>query len=98
LVEGGNGIPSVLGPRRSRQEPNLASVRLPLAFTVLFFAVIELALLLVFLGTSQASTGLLRAGGWAVFAFVIVGAYLFVDAMNAATGGKRRPLERPVVH
>ena len=46
----------------------LASLRLPLAFTVLF-AITELALLLVFLGTSGPSAGL---GG--VFAFVIVGA------------------------
>jgi hypothetical protein len=74
----------------------LSSLRLPLAFTVLF-AIIELALLLVFLGTAQGSTSLLHAGGWAVFAFVIVGAYLFVDAMNSATGGKPLPLGRPVL-
>jgi hypothetical protein len=61
------------------------------------FAVIELALLLVFLGTSQSSAGLLHAGGWAVFAFVVIGAYLFVDAMNSATGGKPLPLGRPVL-
>jgi succinate-acetate transporter protein len=75
----------------------LSSLRLPLAFTVLF-VLIELALLLVFLGTSQGSTSLLHAGGWAVFAFVIVGAYLFVDGMNSATGGKPLPLGRPVLH
>jgi succinate-acetate transporter protein len=74
----------------------LASGRLPLAFTALF-AVIELALLLVFLGTSQGSTGLLHAGGWAVFAFVLIGAYLFVDAMNAATGGRPLPLGQPIL-
>ncbi len=75
----------------------LSSLRLPLSFTVLFI-IIELALLLVFLGTSQGSTGLLHAGGWAVFAFVLVGAYLFVDAMNSATGGNPLPLGRPVLH
>lgn len=75
----------------------LASLRLPLAFTALFL-IIEVALLLVFLGTSQTSTSLLHAGGWCVFAFSVAGAYLFVDAMNSATGGKPLPLGRPVLH
>jgi succinate-acetate transporter protein len=74
----------------------LSTLRLPRAFTVLF-ALIDLALLLVLLGTSQASTTLLKAGGFTVFAFVAVGAYLFVDAMAQATGGKALPLGRPVV-
>jgi len=74
----------------------LATLRLPRAFTVLF-ALIDLALLLVLLGTAQGSTSLLKAGGIAVFSFVAVGAYLFVDAMNQATGGRALPLGRPVV-
>jgi uncharacterized protein len=75
----------------------LASLRLPLAFTVLF-ALIDLALLLVLLGTAQASVNLTKAGGYAVFSFVVVGAYLFVDAMGAATGGKPMPMGTPVLH
>lgn len=70
--------------------------RLPLAFTILFL--IELALLLVLLGTAQASTGLVKAGGYVVFSFVVVGAYIFVDAMGGATGGKPMPLGTPVIH
>lgn len=74
----------------------LSTLRLPFAFTVLF-ALVDLALLLVLLGTSQASTGLLKAGGFTVFSFAVVGAYLFVDAMAQATGGKALPLGRPVL-
>lgn len=74
----------------------VASLRLPLAFTVLF-TLIDLALLFVFLGTSNASTSLTAVGGYLVFAFVVVGAYLFLDAMSRSTGGKGLPLGRPVL-
>lgn len=74
----------------------MASLRLPLAFTVLF-VLIDLALLFVFLGTSYASEGLTKAGGCFVFSFVVVGAYLFLDAMGSATGGRPLPLGSPVV-
>lgn len=74
----------------------VSTLRLPLAFTVLF-GLIDLALLLVLLGTGQESTGLLKAGGFVVFSFAAVGAYLFIDAMNQETGGKALPLGRPVL-
>jgi uncharacterized protein len=74
----------------------LASLRLPLAFTVLF-VLIDLALFFVFIGTINASTGQLKTGGWFVFSFVAVGAYLFVDAMSAETGGPSLPLGRPIL-
>ena len=75
----------------------LATVRLPLAFTVLFLLV-DVALLLVLLGTTQASTSLTKAGGYAVFAFTAVGVYLFYDAIVQATGGKPLPLGKPLLH
>ena len=74
----------------------LASLRLPLAFTVLF-VLIDLALLFVYMGTSQSSANLTKVGGYFVFSFVVVGAYLFFDAMNSATGGKALPLGSPVI-
>jgi hypothetical protein len=74
----------------------LSTLRLPGAFTLLF-GLIDLALLLVLIGTAQASTTLTKAGGFTVFAFVVVGGYLFLDAMSQATGGKGLPLGRPVV-
>lgn len=75
----------------------VATLRLPLAFTVLFF-LIDVALLLVLLGTTQPSTSLLKAGGYVVFAFAAVGVYLFYDAVTQATGGKAAPLGRPILH
>jgi succinate-acetate transporter protein len=75
----------------------LASVRLPLAFTALF-ALVEAALVLDLLGTINASTALIKTAGWVVFAFVAVGAYLFLSGMSAATGGRAFPLGRPALH
>ena len=74
----------------------LSTLRLPLAFTALF-TLIDVALLLVLLGTAQGNTTLLKAGGFVVFSFVAVGGYLFVDAMGQATGGAALPLGKPVV-
>jgi succinate-acetate transporter protein len=75
----------------------VGSIRLPLAFTVLF-ALVELALVLDLLGTINASAGLLKTAGWVVFAFVAVGAYLFLSGLSAATGGRPYPLGRPALH
>jgi uncharacterized protein len=74
----------------------LATLRLPVAFTALF-ALIDLALLLVLLGTAQTSTGLLKTAGYVVLAFAAVGAYLFFGAASQATGGKPVPLGQPVL-
>jgi succinate-acetate transporter protein len=74
----------------------LASLRLPSVFTLLF-VLVDIALLLVLLGTAAGSTGLLFGGGIAVFAFALVGVYLFVDAMGQATGGKAMPMGKPIV-
>ena len=75
----------------------LFSLRLPLAFTVLF-VLVDVALLLVLLGTAKASVGLTHAGGYAVFAFVLVGAYLFMNSLSGATGGRAFPLGNPLLH
>ena len=74
----------------------LASLRLPAVFTLLF-VLVDVALLLVLLGTALGSTGLLFGGGIAVFAFALVGVYLFVDAMGKATGGKALPMGSPII-
>jgi hypothetical protein len=75
----------------------LVTLRLPLAFTVLF-VLVDVALLLLLLGFSGASTGEIKTGGYFVFAFTAVGAYLFADAMSSATGGGALPLGRPLLH
>ena len=75
----------------------LATLRLPLAFTALF-TLVDVAVLLVLLGTVHASTtSLLKAGGYVALVFAAVGAYLFVGAASHATGGNEFPLGTPVL-
>jgi succinate-acetate transporter protein len=74
----------------------LATLRLPLGFTVLF-VLIDLALLLVLLGTAQASTGLLKTAGVVVLAFAALGAYMFLGTVSVALGGKTMTLGNPIM-
>jgi hypothetical protein len=80
----------------------LATLRLPSAFTAVF-ALVDLALLLLLLAFAEASplgvpsTGLLKAAGYVVLVFAAVGVYLFYDAAQAGTGGKRVPLGNPLM-
>lgn len=71
------------------------TLRLPLAFTALF-GLIDLALVLVLLGNENTSTTLTKAGGWVVFAFAVIGVYLFAGSASVATGGKPFPLGKPI--
>jgi len=74
----------------------LATLRLPLAFTVVF-ALIDLALLLLLIATANASTGLVKTAGYVVLLFAAVGVYLFFSSASVATGGKALPLGKPVL-
>lgn len=74
----------------------LATLRLPVAFTALF-VLIDLALLLLLIGTAQASTGLAKTAGYVVLLFAAVGAYLFVGVAAQATGGRALRLGQPVL-
>jgi succinate-acetate transporter protein len=74
----------------------LVTLRLPLGFTVLF-GLVDVTLLFVYLAYHNATAGVpdsgqLKTGGYLAFVFVALGAYLFLDAMSAATGGKNLPL------
>jgi succinate-acetate transporter protein len=73
------------------------TLKLPLAFTILF-GLVDLALALLLLANLQGSTGLQRAGGVVVFAFIANAAYLYVNNMSLALGGGGVPLGRPVFH
>ena len=74
----------------------LATLRLPLAFTVVF-ALIDVALLLLFINTIHASSGLSKTAGYVVLVFAAVGVYLFFGSASVATGGKAFPLGKPVL-
>src|ERR1700691_1343545 len=78
----------------------LATLRLPLVFSVLF-ALVALALLMLLLAFAEASaagpsTGLLKTGGYVVLVFAALGVYLFFSASSVGTGGKAFPLGAPV--
>jgi succinate-acetate transporter protein len=74
----------------------VATLRLPLAFTAIL-GLVDVALLLVLLGTEEASTGLLKAGGYVALAFAAVGVYVFFGAASLSTGGKAVPLGKPIM-
>jgi succinate-acetate transporter protein len=80
----------------------VVTLRLPLGFTVLF-ALVDVALLFVYLAYHNASpvgvadSSQLKIGGYFAWAFIALGAYLFLDAMSAATGGKNLPLGPPIL-
>ena len=67
-----------------------------MAYTALF-ALVALALLLVLLGTSTASTGLTKTGGVVVLVFAALGVYLYFGTAAAATGGAGVPLGKPLL-
>jgi uncharacterized protein len=75
----------------------LATLRLPLAFTVVFLLV-DVALLLLFLGFNAIPTsrGLLQAAGWVILVFAAVGVFLYYDTVSQATGAKALPLGKPL--
>jgi uncharacterized protein len=78
----------------------IATLRLPLAFTVLF-VLIDATLAVVLAATvstaSSTASDLSKLGGWGCFAFAAVGAYIFVGIAATATGGKAIPLGPPVL-
>ena len=75
----------------------LATLRLPVAYTAVF-ALVDLALLLVFLGVNESSTGLLKTAGYVALVFAAIGVYLYFNTATVATGGKAVPLGRPLLH
>ena len=74
----------------------LATLRLPVAYTAVF-ALVDLALLLVFLGVNESSTGLLETAGYVALVFAAIGVYLYASTASVATGGRPYPLGRPTV-
>lgn len=74
----------------------LATLRLPLAFSVLIFLV-DLALFLVLLGNLTGATVWGTVAGYVALAFSLIGVYIFVDAMGQALGGKAMSLGNPIL-
>jgi succinate-acetate transporter protein len=74
----------------------LGTVRLPIAYTMLL-GLVDVAFLFALLGIVQTSESMTKAGGYVIFAFCALGAYLFLGVVNQATGGKPFPLGRPIL-
>ena len=74
----------------------LTTLRLPWSFTLLL-GLVDIALVLLYQGTSSGGTGWTRAAGVVVFLFIAVAIYLFVDVMDTETGGNGLPLGRPLL-
>jgi succinate-acetate transporter protein len=74
----------------------VASVRLPLAYT-LVFALVVLALVLLILGSVNGDSALNKAAGYVALGFAALGLYLFLGSASIATGGRGYPLGRPLV-
>ena len=74
----------------------VASVRLPLGYT-LVFALVVAALVLLVIGTLDTNATLNKAAGYVVLVFAALGLYLFLAAASSATGGPAYPLGPPLV-
>jgi uncharacterized protein len=75
----------------------LATLRLPILYTVLF-TVVDVALILNLLGVIQASANMTKAAGWVLMAVAAIVVYLFFGSASHATGGKEFPLGPPILH
>jgi uncharacterized protein len=73
----------------------LGTLRLPAAYTLIILLV-EVALILVLIGTYQTSSGVLKGAGYVALVFAGVGAIAYLGAATKACGGKAIPLGRPV--
>ncbi len=74
----------------------LVTLRLPSVFTLLL-VLVDVALVVLLIGTAGANPTFIHIGGYVVFAFVAVAVYLYVDAMWRETGGQGLPLGKPLV-
>jgi succinate-acetate transporter protein len=74
----------------------VTTLRMPLVYTAVFILV-DLALLLVFLGVNEVSDGLSKAGGYVALVFAALGVYLYASTAAVATGGRALPLGRPLL-
>jgi succinate-acetate transporter protein len=74
----------------------VGTLRLPSAFTLLL-GLVEAALVILLIATSQASVNLTKFAGWVILAFVVVGAYLYTSTLSVATGGKPYPMGPPLL-
>jgi succinate-acetate transporter protein len=74
----------------------LATLRLPVAFTILL-GLVDVVLAVLLVTIYQPSAVLQIVAGLLVFAFVAEGIYLYFHVMSLAFGGKGLPLGKPLI-
>ncbi len=74
----------------------VVTIKLPWSFTLLL-ALVDLALVLLLIGTLTGASVLNQAGGVVVFVFIAVAIYLYLDLVSTETGGKGLPLGRALL-
>jgi len=72
------------------------TLRLPWTYPLLF-GIVDVALVLLLIGTVTGSALATHAGGWFVFAFVAFVVYFYVVTLWQETGGRALPLGRPLI-
>ena len=72
------------------------TLRLPWTYPALL-GIVDVALVLLLVGTLTGSAVATHAGGWFVFAFVGFVVYIYVATLWQETGGRALPLGRPLV-
>lgn len=74
----------------------LGTLRLPSLFSAIF-VLVDVALVLLLIGTVQASANLAKIAGWVILAFAALGAYAWVSSLQTATGGRPLPMGTPLL-
>lgn len=74
----------------------LTTLRAPLVYTAVF-VLVDLALLLAFLGVNEGSAGMSKAAGYVALAFAALGVYLYAATAAVAAGGSALPLGGPLL-
>ena len=74
----------------------LATIRLPLAYTI-DVALVDAALWILFIANSGSDpSGLTKVAGVVVFTFAALGAYIWLSAADQSLGGPGYPLGKPI--
>jgi uncharacterized protein len=73
----------------------LATLRLPLAFTV-GFVFVDIAVALVLINALSGAAAFATLGGISVFFFCAIFAYIWFDALGQELGGHAMPMGRPI--
>lgn len=73
----------------------ITTLNFPWTYTLLL-VLVDVALVFLLLGAANSAVVLTRAGGIFVIAFIVLAAYLYIDAMDRENGHRGLPVGRPL--